>query len=67
MSKAYWKDKFLEAEKEAFERGELDRLKQNDGVYTFKMLQALRDMAENDVYPDFRFSDITCNVWSMFR
>lgn len=36
-------------------------------VYTFEMLQALRDMAERGVYPDGRFSDQDCNVWSMFR
>ena len=36
-------------------------------VYTFGMIAALRDMAENDVYPDGTFGDIDCNVWSMFK
>ena len=39
----------------------------NEKQYSFKMLQALRDMAKADVYPDGRFSDEDCNVWEMFR
>ena len=35
--------------------------------YSFEMLQALRDMAKADVYPDGRFGDEECNVWSMFH
>lgn len=57
-NKEYLKNRFLEAVKE----------NGNDrNTYTFKMLQALRDMAKEDVYPDGRFSDQDCNVWSMFR
>ena len=41
--------------------------KNTKGNYTFEQLQALRDMAENDVYPDITFGDEECNVWSMFR
>lgn len=44
----------------------LDAPKVNGG-YTFQQLQALRDMAEHDVYPDGRFGDEECNVWSMFH
>ena len=51
------KEKYLEASK---------RNKSKEG-YSFEMLQALRDMAKKDVYPDGRFSDEECNVWSMFR
>ena len=36
-------------------------------VYTFRMLQILHDMAEEDVYPNGHFGDDACNVWSMFR
>ena len=36
-------------------------------VYTYGMIQALRDMAENDVWPDGQFGDTDCNIWSMFR
>ena len=35
--------------------------------FSFKMLQALRDMAKENVYPDGRFSDEECNVWEMFK
>lgn len=42
-------------------------IRQNSGVYTPEMLRALCEMAKNDVYPDWRFGDIDCNVWSMFR
>lgn len=48
------KEKYLEA----------SRVK---GGYTFEQLQALRDMAEQEVYPDGRFSDEECNVWAMFH
>lgn len=63
----YYKLKYIEAANEAFNSGKLDIIKQNDGVYTFEMLSALKDMAENDVYPDWRFGDNECNVWEMFR
>ena len=38
-----------------------------DGGYTIEQISALRDMAEKDVYPDGRFSDEECNLWSMFH
>lgn len=50
----YYKDKFLT----------LPRLREG---YSFEQLAALRDMAERDIYPDGRFSDQDCNVWSMFH
>lgn len=37
------------------------------GQYTFEMLSALRNMARQDVFPDARFGDEECNVWSLFR
>lgn len=55
------KDKFLEAAKKSIACGN------SRDVYSFEMLQAIRDMAEKDVYPDDRFSDQDCNVWSMFH
>lgn len=55
------KEKFLRAVKESREAGHPDE------VYTFQMLQALRDMAREDVWPDGHFSDNDCNIWGMFH
>jgi len=63
----YLKNEFINAREEAFESGKIDRIRQNDGIYTPQMLRALKNMATNGVYPDGRFSDTDCNVWSMFR
>jgi len=52
----YLKDNYLEAAKE-----------NRNERYSFRQLQCLRDMAEKDVYPDGRFGDEECNVWSMFH
>ena len=41
--------------------------KHDESSYSFEQIKALRDMAENDVYPDIRFSDEECNIWSMFH
>ncbi len=38
-----------------------------DGVYTLEMVLMLRDMAEKDIYPDGRFSDDECTLWSAFH
>ena len=56
MDYSYLKDEYLEARKR----------NENEG-YSFRQLQLLRDMAEKEIYPDGRFSDEECNVWSMFR
>lgn len=37
------------------------------GLYNAKMIRALKEMADNDVWPDWRFGDIDCNVWSILR
>ena len=63
----YYRSLYHEAREEAFASGKLDKLRQNNGVYTSKMLARLRDMAENDVYPDGDFGDDECCVWSMFH
>jgi len=60
MEKMY-KERFLEAFDKAMKEG------MPNTCYTFEMIAALRDMAEHDVYPDWRFGDDHCNVWSMFR
>ena len=62
-NKEYLKNKYLEVREEAYKNGKLD----NVGVYTTAMIAALRNMAENDVYPDGNFGDDECNVWSMFH
>lgn len=54
----YLKDKYLEIAKEN---------RNGSGTYTAEMIFALRDMAKKDVYPDGRFSDEECNIWSAFR
>lgn len=56
-----YKARFLEASREARDAGH------PNGVYTPKMLRALCDMAQNDIWPDWRFGDTDCNVWSMFH
>ena len=55
------KDNYLEAYEDA-KKGGL-----GNGEYNVAKLRALCEMAKNDVYPDGRFSDVDCNVWSMFR
>ena len=67
MREKYYKEKFHEAREAAYASGKIDKIRQNDGVYTPQMIAALRDMAENDIYPDGNFSDVDCNIWSMFR
>lgn len=52
------KEKYLDA---------ADRAKEGTQVFTLEMLSALKEMAKADVYPDGRFSDTECNVWSLFR
>ena len=56
MKYDYLKDEYLEARKE----------NPNNTTYTFRQIAALRNMAEKDVYPDGRFGDDECNIWSMF-
>ena len=63
-NKKYLKEKYLEVREEAYKNG---KLVDNVGVYSTAMIAALRDMAENDVYPDGNFGDDECNVWSMFH
>ena len=41
--------------------------KNTTGNFSFEQLQALRDMAKNEVYPDINFSDSEYCVWSLFR
>ena len=55
------KEKFTDAAKISISEGN------SNTVYTFEMIQALRDMAENNVYPDWHFGDTDCNVWEMFH
>lgn len=50
------KDRFLEVSKDA-----------KIGLYSVAQIRALKDMAKEDVYPDWRFSDTDCNVWSILR
>ena len=52
------------------EKAEKDKylaLPRHGDLYSFEQLQALRNMAEKDIYPDGRFSDQECNIWSMFH
>lgn len=56
----YLKDRYLETRKACPE------VRGSKAVYTAEQIYALRDMAEHDVYPDGRFSDEECNLWSAF-
>ena len=61
VNEKYYKDAFHEAFRKSCEAG-------NDGnVYTPEMLYALKEMAVHDVYPDGKFGDIDCEIWSMLR
>ena len=57
----YLKERFLEEADKAMEDGIPNT------AFSYEMIAALRDMAEADVYPDGRFGDDHCLVWSMFR
>lgn len=63
-----FREKYHEARRKAIASGIIrDGIKGNVGeAYSFEMLAALRDMAENDVYPDGSFSDKECCAWEMF-
>ena len=62
----YLKDKYIETREK-----ELDEWRKrgdwNHNRYTAIDIANLRDMAEMDVYPDGRFGDEECNIWSMFH
>ena len=36
-------------------------------VWNFEQLKILKEMAENDIWPDNTFGDLDCEVWSLFR
>lgn len=55
------KAKYHEAAKKSREDGN------SNTVYTFEMIWILKEMADNDVWPDGSFGDADCNVWSAFR
>ena len=57
----YYKDKFFEACDEAKKEGA------RNTDFTFKMILALDEMARHDVWPDGRFGDDACNVWSLLH
>lgn len=61
-----YKEKFHEAFHKASEKRIVRNGTELGSTYTIAMLRALKDMADNGVYPDWRFGDDDCNVWSMF-
>ncbi len=63
MDARYYKMKFHDAFKASCDTP----TNENERKYSVAMLQALYDMAKNDVYPDGTFSDEECNVWSLFH
>ena len=67
MNKMRYKEKFHDAFHEAIDKGIVKTGTDLGCTYTFAMLQALKDMAENNVWPDGRFGDDDCNVWSLFH
>ena len=58
------KDKFL---REKFLNANEDTRWRQDVTYTIPQIIALMEMATEDVYPDGRFWDVDCSVWSEFR
>ena len=60
------KEEFLKARKEALESGVIEKW-QEVGIYNPKMLRALKNMAQNDVYPDEDLNDIDVDIWLLFR
>ena len=54
----YLKEKFLDARRNR---------KADDRTWTYEELCTLRDMAKKDVWPDWRFGDDDCCVWSLFH
>ena len=56
-----YKAKFFEAVEKAKKNGVPNT------AFTFEMIAALAEMARHDVWPDGRFGDADCNVWSMLR
>lgn len=57
----YLKDRYLETRKTC------PAVRGSKAVYTAEQIYALRDMAEKNVYPDGRFGDEECNIWSAFH
>lgn len=39
----------------------------NYNAYTFQQIEALKNMAQYDVWPDGRFGDLDCEVWALFH
>ena len=67
IDKAIMKERLHEAFHKAREAGVVKTGTDFGSTYTMSMLRALRDMAEHDIWPDGRFGDDDCNVWSLFH
>ena len=67
INKAIMKERFHEAFHNAREAGVVKTGTDFGSTYTMSMLRALKDMAEHEVWPDGRFGDDDCNVWSLFH
>lgn len=67
IDKAVMKERFHEAFHEARRAGVVKTGTDFGSTYTMSMLRALKDMAEHEVWPDGRFGDDDCNVWSLFH
>lgn len=39
----------------------------HDRAFTVPQIRAIYEMAKNNVYPDGRFGDEECNLWSLMR
>ena len=67
IDKAVMKERFHEAFHKARKAGVVKTGTDFGSTYTMSMLRALKDMAEHEVWPDGRFGDDDCNVWSLFH
>lgn len=61
MKNDYLKKEYLEMAREDCRAGNENTL------MSYRMILKLREMAENDVWPDGRFSDDECNLCGIFR
>lgn len=57
----YLKDEYLKLSRE------IPKIVRTKHVYTAEMILKLKEMADNDVYPDARFSVEEVELWSAFN
>lgn len=59
QEQAYYRAEALEALREDTKKG------LEHGTYSINSIRKLKDMADRNIYPDGRFGDLDCNLWSL--